>query len=437
MIIIRRPFLWPLAVAVLISGPQYSAPISVAISPSGTAVPNHFSEQLGDSQLSSTTLFSRATQRAKHAEAKALAKLDHGMEAFAGASESGDAKSPTLESLLETNSSTANLLELSDAMLANATRLIAEAANDRRFMANTTNPTHKSDSTRRHEELTIKELADHSGQLQKLFQQLENDLDGGEDADEGADEIGAHGADAHIEAAMSTIEFEDVPVTNLRTHPEAHRTDENAAADSEIRTRWLLTGLVVTLILAIGALAFGLRMHFSMERNRDPTLDEEAKPAVDAMSVPGGQEGNTSYVIRIVKATINDLPSSTAVAWQLSVAGDVPRPSRFTKDMVWDAPVDRLDLDVEDPHVKISVAVLAASESLGVPITLATVDVPAGVLLAEARGNKEKLRSSGDSTAYTHEKKLVLYPRGEIILEYSLIAFFHWYVGPENRKEGA
>ena len=35
---------------------------------------------------------------------------------------------------------------------------------------------------------------------------------------------------------------------------------------------------------------------------------------------------------------------------------------------------------------------------------------------------------SGGDEVYVHEKKLALYPRGELVIEYSLIAFFHWYV---------
>merc|ERR550537_1725663 len=75
------------------------------------------------------------------------------------------------------------------------------------------------------------------------------------------------------------------------------------------------------------------------------------------------------------------------------------------------------------------------SESLGPPTKIATVEIPATVLLAEASGKKERVLSGGDEV-YVHEKKLALYPRGELVLEYSLIAFFHWYVGGDASSSG-
>jgi hypothetical protein len=99
---------------------------------------------------------------------------------------------------------------------------------------------------------------------------------------------------------------------------------------------------------------------------------------------------------------------------------------------VWDAPVDRLDVEVSEQREKISVEILQQSETLGPPSTIGTVEIPAGVLLAEASQKKEKVMSGGDG-AYLHEKKLALYPRGELVLSYSLIAFFHWYVKGEEQ----
>ena len=39
---------------------------------------------------------------------------------------------------------------------------------------------------------------------------------------------------------------------------------------------------------------------------------------------------------------------------------------------------------------------------------MTTMEVPAAVLLAEARGNKEKVANAGGDAAYVHEKKLAL-----------------------------
>jgi hypothetical protein len=275
---------------------------------------------------------------------------------------------------------------------------------------------------RRREEATIKELADHSGKLQKLFEQLESDLvsDGSEDA------LDAHGPTAHKELSMAGIdetELSAVAEADAAAAPLAKPTLREAPPplDDEENFRLLITGLLVAVLCSVAGVGFCIYRH----------VLASPRPVVDE-TVGAGSDGSTSYVIRIVKCRVVDLPSRTALAWQISVGGENPRPSRFSKDMVWDAPVDRLDVDVSDPREKISVAVLAASDGLEKPATLATVDVPAAVLLAEAKGNKEKVANASGDAAYVHEKTLALYPRGQLVLDYSLIAFFHWYVGGEK-----
>merc|ERR1719236_323222 len=59
---------------------------------------------------------------------------------------------------------------------------------------------------RRREEETIKELADHSGKLQRLFEKLEKDLAAG-DYDYGADSLDAHGPVSHAQLAEDTIDW--------------------------------------------------------------------------------------------------------------------------------------------------------------------------------------------------------------------------------------
>merc|ERR1719421_523743 len=209
--------------------------------------------------------------------------------------------------------------------------------------------------------------------------------------------------DSEIPAALA----EPSAPVNLRVGAPAASSEE---AEEE-NFRLLVTGLLLAVLLAVVGVGFCIYRYVLVSPRAVP-VDETTGTTSD---------GSTSYVIRIVKARVRDLPSRTALAWQIHVGSENPRPSRFTKDALWDAPVDRLDVDVNDPREKISVAVLAA-----------TVEVPAAVLLAEARGNKEKVANASGDSAYVHEKKLALYPRGELVLDYSLIAFFHWYVGGEK-----
>merc|ERR1719409_1559760 len=55
---------------------------------------------------------------------------------------------------------------------------------------------------RRREEQTIKELADHSGKLQRLFEKLEHDLT---TDDYGADSLDMHGPVSHVELVEDSI----------------------------------------------------------------------------------------------------------------------------------------------------------------------------------------------------------------------------------------
>merc|ERR1719487_905584 len=75
---------------------------------------------------------------------------------------------------------------------------------------------------RRREEQTIKELADHSGKLQRLFEKLKHDLTS---EDYGADSLDMHGPVSHaelVEDSIPDVIEEDQPKSsgNLRTHPE-------------------------------------------------------------------------------------------------------------------------------------------------------------------------------------------------------------------------
>merc|ERR1719198_2868616 len=74
---------------------------------------------------------------------------------------------------------------------------------------------------RRREEQTIKELADHSGKLQRLFEKLEHDLT---TEDYGADSLDVHGPVSHaelVEDSIPDVIEEDTPAAGktLRTHP--------------------------------------------------------------------------------------------------------------------------------------------------------------------------------------------------------------------------
>jgi hypothetical protein len=310
-------------------------------------------------------------------------------------------------------------------MLANASSLIESVVHVAQTRRDTANGSlgvprlSKRAPELKREEETIKELADHSGKLKSLFEKLEKDLAAG-DYDYGADSLDAHGPVSHAQLAEDTIDWipEDKPAGNLRTNPQPG-TKAAEEADGQQNFRLLVVGLLVAILISITAIGFCLHARATVARAAPE--EEEAK-------------GSMQYVIRIVKARIVDLPSRTALAWQISVAGDSPRPSRFTNLAVWDAPVDRLDMEVSEQREKISVEILQQSEKLGPPTTIGTVEIPASVLLAEANQKKEKVMSGGEG-AYLHEKKLALYPRGEIVLEYSLIAFFHWYVNGDEQSK--
>jgi hypothetical protein len=333
-------------------------------------------------------------------------------------------------SLLESNSSAESLLELSDTMLENASQLIhtitqVDAVNGHRFFPNASMTgvprlsKINAPALRRREEQTIKELADHSGKLQRLFEKLEHDLT---TEDYGADSLDMHGPVSHaelVEDSIPDVIEEDVKPPlggNLRTHPEPGTSYSLLVRDQK-SFRLAIVAILVGIFFAVSIL--GIVLHY--RSHSDPAVTK-----YDGSETNG--KGSTQYVIRVHKVGVVDLPSRTALAWQISVSGENPRPSRFTNLAVWDAPVDRLDVEVAEQREKISVEVLQQSETLGPPTKIATVEIPATVLLAEASGKKERVLSGGDEV-YVHEKKLALYPRGELVLEYSLIAFFHWYVG--------
>jgi hypothetical protein len=319
---------------------------------------------------------------------------------------------PDLLTLLDSNSSGSNLLELSDAMLANASSLIetiVDTANGSVAVPNSTVGVPRI--ALRREEATIKELADHSGKLQRLFEKLEKDLSEGYDY--GADSIDALGPASHVQLAEDSIDW--IPQDSPRQEPNLRKQAEVAVEDARA-----FRGLVLLLLVGILCTATGILL-WLQSRTAPPPAEEKPR-------------GSMQYVIRIERARIADLPSRTALAWQISVGNEKPRPSRFTNLALWDAPVDRLDVEVSGELEKIAVEILQQSATLGPPVTVGTVEIPARVLLAEATKNKDKVMSGGDG-AYMHEKKLTLYPRGELVLEYSLIAFFHWYVSGEEEKK--
>jgi len=335
-------------------------------------------------------------------------------------------------SLLESNSSGESLLELSDAMLENASQLIhtiaqVDSMQGHRLFPNSTMmgvprlSKVNSPALRRREEQTIKELADHSGKLQRLFEKLEHDLT---TEDYGADSLDVHGPVSHsgfVEDSIPDVIEEDKPTAgaNLRTHP-APGTSYSLMVKDQKSFRLAIVALLVGIFFAVSMIGIVIHYRSANDDLRNKLDDPETKA-----------EGSTQYVIRVHKVGVLDLPSRTALAWQISVAGENPRPSRFTNLAVWDAPVDRLDVEVAEQREKISVEVLQQSDTLGPPTKVATVEIPATVLLAEASGKKERVLSGGDEV-YVHEKKLALYPRGELVIEYSLIAFFHWYVGGDK-----
>jgi hypothetical protein len=336
---------------------------------------------------------------------------------------------PSLMSLLEGNSSAESLLELSDTMLENASQLIhtiaqVDSLQGHRLFPNATMTgvprlsNVNAPALRRREEQTIKELADHSGKLQRLFEKLEHDLT---TEDYGADSLDVHGPVSHaelVEDSIPDVIEEDKPTAgaNLRTHP-AQGSSYSLLVQDQKSFRLAIVAILVGIFFAVSLLGLIIHYRTRNEHLLDKLDDSETKEA-----------GSTQYVIRVHKVSVMDLPSRTALAWQISVAGENPRPSRFTNLAVWDAPVDRLDVEVAQQGEKIAVEVLQQSEVLGPPTKVATVEIPATVLLAEASGKKERVLSGGDEV-YVHEKKLALYPRGELVIEYSLIAFFHWYVG--------
>jgi hypothetical protein len=335
---------------------------------------------------------------------------------------------PSLMSLLESNSSAESLLELSDAMLENASQLIhtitqVNSLDGRKMFPNSTMTgvprlsKLNAPELRRREEQTIKELADHSGKLQRLFEKLEHDLT---NDDYGADSLDMHGPVSHaelVEDSIPDVIEEDMPTagSNLRTHPASGSAYSLLVKDQK-SFRLAIVAILVGIFFAVSML--GIILHYRGQMSHDIGKYEDSDNSA---------KGSTQYVIRVHKVGVLDLPSRTALAWQISVSGENPRPSRFTNLAVWDAPVDRLDVEVAEQREKISVEVLQQSESLGPPTKIATVEIPATVLLAEASGKKERVLSGGDEV-YVHEKKLALYPRGELVIEYSLIAFFHWYV---------
>jgi len=165
-----------------------------------------------------------------------------------------------------------------------------------------------------------------------------------------------------------------------------------------------------------------------------PVEEKEPEPEHEEESDLGPKlEGATSYVLRVVKARVEGIAAekkNSSLAWQIKSEGqDPPRPSRFTKDMVWDAPVDKVDLDISDPNVPVSIAVLAAADNpIEPPSPAAWATVQASTLLAEGSGHRPKAKSNKKETMYVHSKTIPLEPAGTVVLEYSIIAFFHWVV---------
>lgn len=171
-------------------------------------------------------------------------------------------------------------------------------------------------------------------------------------------------------------------------------------------------------------------------RYKLPPLEEkEPEPEhEDAESELGPKlEGATSYVLRVVKARVEGIQADKkpSLAWTIASEGQdpPPRPSRFNRDQIWDAPVDKVDLDISDPNVGISVAVLAAADNpIEPPSPVGWATITASNLLAEGSGNRPKAKNLKKDTMYVHTKEIPLEPYGTMRLEYSIIAFFHWVV---------
>merc|ERR1719353_1766696 len=125
-------------------------------------------------------------------------------------------------------------------MLENATKLIAAAAavdalQGKQLFPNSSLAVDARSATnepvqpelRRREEATIKELADHSGKLQQLFNQLESDLV----SDQGEDALAAH-----TELAMAGIDDSEIPAAlaepslNLRVGSPARSSASGSAS---------------------------------------------------------------------------------------------------------------------------------------------------------------------------------------------------------------
>lgn len=162
---------------------------------------------------------------------------------------------------------------------------------------------------------------------------------------------------------------------------------------------------------------------------------QKATPAPEAAPAEKKDPpGQTSYVIRILKVRVEDVKSAAPLAWQIKLADDEKRPSRFLRTRCWDAPHDGLDLDMDDPTKTLSFALLANSQVLEPPEELGRADVSASALLAEARRAPPGKPNAG---SVVHERHVALHDGekqvGALVFEYSLIAFFHWYVGGEAR----
>lgn len=333
---------------------------------------------------------------------------------------------------------------------------------------------------RQREEQTLAALADHSGQLERLFHQLRDEMEtqDGDGTDEELSEDKAlekrHSLSAGEEEQLALRAGEQVQeeeahedaqaegeTDKLRLFseaPAAHRIAAAAGIGDSLLAQPTMAGtmahdkaappqhkpvvrhdtgsttgaklgvaFLVLCVFLVGVCAYVLQ-------NRLEDSKPEEKPAESPRPTRGAEprEGKTSYVVRVVRVRVEGL-TAQALAWQLQVGDQQPRPSRFATNWVWDAPVDRLDVDVDSPTEKLSIALLEQPTSLlDPPTTIANVELAAGVLLAEARKHQEKVKSSRQADQYVHEKRFALPRGGSLVLEYSLIAFFHWYVGGEH-----
>merc|ERR1719440_53390 len=160
-----------------------------------------------------------------------------------------------------------------------------------------------SPALRRREEQTIKELADHSGKLQRLFEKLEHDLT---TEDNGADSLDVHGGGvSHAELVEDSIQDvieEDKPAAgaNLRTHPAPGSSYSLLVRDQK-SFRLAIVAILVGIFFAVSLL--GIIIHYRTQNEHLLNKLDDTEPK---------EGGSTQYVIRVHKVSVMDQPSTSS-----------------------------------------------------------------------------------------------------------------------------